>query len=111
MVHNENNRVKISALIRLTSLGYEYISLKQENDFDHETNVLKSIFQKRFLEINREATENNFEKEFQNIILELGQDDLGKSFYNRLIGMGNSAYKLMDWGNFQKTIVQPTANI
>ena len=101
-VHNENSRVKIPALVHLTRLGYEYISVKRTNDFDHETNILKSVFRKRFLEINREATESDFEKEFQNIVLELGQNDLGKSFYNRLLGFGNSSYKLMDWDYFHK---------
>jgi len=35
-------------------------------------------------------------------VLELGQDDLGKAFYNRLIDKGNSAYKIIDWENFNK---------
>jgi type I restriction enzyme R subunit len=96
MIHNENSRVKIPALVHLTRLGYEYISLKQDNDFDPETNIIKSVFQKRFLEINSKAMENDFEKEFQNVVLELGQDDLGKSLYNRLPGKGNSPYKLID---------------
>jgi type I restriction enzyme R subunit len=101
-IHNENSRVKIPALIHLTRLGYKYLSLKQDIDFDPETNIIKNIFQKRFLQINQEATENDFEKEFQNIVLELGQDDLGKSFYNRLLGIGNSTYKLIDWENFHR---------
>jgi len=102
MIHNENSRVKIPALVHFSRLGYGYVSLKQTNDFDPETNILKPVFRKRFLEINREATESDFEKEFQNIVLELGQGDLGKSFYNRLLGKGNSLYKLVDWDNFHK---------
>ncbi len=103
-IHNENSRVKIPALVHLTRLGYQYVSLKQTNDFDPETNIIKSIFRKRFLEINREVTESDFEREFQNIVLELGQDDLGKSFYRRLLGKGNSPYKLIDWNHFHKNI-------
>ncbi|KAA6322754.1 hypothetical protein EZS27_027736 [termite gut metagenome] len=102
MIHNENSRVKIPALAHLTRLGYQYISLKQANNFDSETNIIKPIFQKRFLEINREATGNDFEKEFQNIILELGQNDLGKSFYHCLLGIGNSVHRFVDWDNFHK---------
>jgi type I restriction enzyme R subunit len=102
MIHNENSRVKIPALVHLTRLGYQYISLKETNDFDSETNIIKSIFQKRFLEINNTATINDFDKELQNIVLELGQNDLGKSFYNRLLGKGNSTYKLIDWEHFHK---------
>jgi len=73
--------------------------------FDTETNIIKPIFQKRFLEINRSQSgieAIDFEKEFQNIVLELGQNDLGRSFYNRLLGIGNSPYKLIDWENFHK---------
>jgi len=105
MTFNENSRVKIPALIHLTRLGYEYLSLKNtdvKSNLDIETNIIKHIFQQRFLEINTEATENDFKKEFQKIVLELEQDDLGKSFYNRLINKGNSAYKIIDWENFNK---------
>jgi type I restriction enzyme R subunit len=105
-IHNENSRVKIPALVHLTRLGYQYISLKQTNNFDPETNILKPIFQKRFLEMNGTVAEpvevGDFEKEFQNIVLELGQDDLGRAFYNRLLGKGNSPYKLVDWDNFHR---------
>lgn len=105
MVFNENSRVKIPALIHLARLGYEYLSLKNaEAKFalNTETNIIKHIFQEKFLEINNKATVSDFEREFQNIVLDLGQDDLGKAFYNRLIDRGNSAYKIIDWENFNK---------
>jgi len=75
MVFNENSRVKIPALIHLTRLGYEYLSLKSEeikSSLDGETNIMKHIFRRKFLEMNEKATENDFEKEFRNIALELG---------------------------------------
>jgi len=105
MVFNENSRVKIPALIHLTRLGYEYLSLKSEeikSSLDGKTNIMKHIFRRKFLEINEKATENDFEKEFRNIALELGQDDLGKSFYKRLIGEENPVHKIIDWENFNK---------
>ena len=41
MIHNENSRVKIPALIHLTRLGYDYLSLKQyEGHICPETNTV-----------------------------------------------------------------------
>lgn len=43
MLHNEDKRVKIPALIHLTRLGYEYFS-KEEIVFDPETNIAENLF-------------------------------------------------------------------
>lgn len=42
MLHNENSRVKIPALVHFTRLGYEYLSLKKysgANLIDEDTNI------------------------------------------------------------------------
>ncbi len=101
MIHNENSRVKIPALVHLTRLGYQYISLKQQKSFENNTNINREIFLNSFRKLNGEDAFVDCEKELQNIIVELGQDDLGRSFYNRLLGNGNSPYKLIDWENFK----------
>lgn len=45
MIHNENSRVKIPALVHLTRLGYEYLSLKQDNGkICLDTNILSHCF-------------------------------------------------------------------
>ena len=45
MIHNENSRVKIPALVHLTRLKYDYLSLKQYNGgICSETNIFKSLF-------------------------------------------------------------------
>ena len=45
MTHNENSRVKIPALVHLTRLKYDYLSLKQYNGgICSETNIFKSLF-------------------------------------------------------------------
>ena len=42
---SENTRVKISALVHTTRLGYEYLSLKDhKDDIDIVTNIFKSVF-------------------------------------------------------------------
>lgn len=41
--HNENSRVKIPAILHLMRLGYDYLSLKNEN-WDKQTNIFPEIF-------------------------------------------------------------------
>ena len=53
MKHNENTRVKIPALVHLTRLGYEYLSLKEYNGGIHEeTNIFRSLFSESLAHIN-----------------------------------------------------------
>lgn len=44
MTFNEDTRVKIPAILTLTRLGYQYISLKNRTDIDPKTNIFKDIF-------------------------------------------------------------------
>ncbi len=41
MAFNENTRVKIPAILHLTQLGYEYVSLQRENQYDMASNMFK----------------------------------------------------------------------
>ena len=43
MSFNENTRVKIPAIITLTRLGYNYLSLTDRTDIDKETNIFKVV--------------------------------------------------------------------
>lgn len=46
MLHNENSRVKIPALVHFTRLGYEYLSLKKysgSNLIDEDTNIFLDL--------------------------------------------------------------------
>ena len=45
MIHNENSRVKIPALVHLTRLGYKYIKQK---DCSGKDTALKQIFFREF---------------------------------------------------------------
>lgn len=50
MKHNENSRVKIPALVHLTRLGYEYLSLKNYHGIIHpDTNIFVDIFRESML--------------------------------------------------------------
>lgn len=56
--HNENSRVKIPAILHLMRLGYDYLSLKNEN-WDKQTNIFPEIFIESLCRINPELSEDD----------------------------------------------------
>lgn len=100
MAFNEDTRVKIPAILTLTRLGYKYLSLKDRNDIDPQTNIFKDIFFEAIRSLNPDADENNLQKYFNKLRIMLDNDDLGKEFYNNLIGP--SEFKLIDWNNIRR---------
>ena len=52
MKFNEDSRVKIPSILHLTSLGYEYISLKNTS-WDENTNIFKDLFVSSIKNINK----------------------------------------------------------
>lgn len=101
LIHNENSRVKIPALIHLTRLGYEYTSLKGMKDkIDPETNIFLDIFKESLEKINeKEFSEKEFQKILDEIRICLDNEDLGKSFYEKLLG--KFSVKLIDFENIK----------
>ena len=99
MTFNEDTRVKIPAILTLTRLGYDYISLKGRDDIDQETNIFKDIFFKNIRKLNPSVEETNIQKFFQKIQLMLDNDDLGKEFYQNLIKPTD--IKLIDWEHIE----------
>lgn len=97
MIHNENSRVKIPALVHLTRLGYEYISLKQyRDDIIPETDIFKSLFWKGLNQINgRSFSEKEIDRLLEEISIKLDSDDLGRSFYKALLH-GINGVRLID---------------
>jgi len=98
MKFNEDSRVKIPSIIHLTRLGYEYISLKN-NEWDKDTNIFTDIFIESLLKINRTAEREEIIRVFKEISGLLDYEDLGREFYNRLVQ--NSGIKLIDFENFE----------
>ena len=84
MTFNEDTRVKIPAILTLTRLGYDYISLKGRTDIDPETNIFKDIFFKNISKLNPQIEEADIQKYFQKLKLILDNDDLGEEFYQKL---------------------------
>lgn len=99
MKFNEDTRVKIPSILHLTRLGYEYLSLKN-NQWDEDTNIFKDIFFNSLKKINnnQDFDENDLNRIYNDIVLLLEYEDLGKAFYEKLISQ--SGIKLIDFENF-----------
>lgn len=102
---NEDSRVKIPALVHLTRLGYEYLSIKDDNiknSIDPSTNIFKHIFRESINYINNTDFDD---KKIDDLIFELSvklkQDDLGRSFYELLIN-GYNGIRLIDFDDINK---------
>ncbi len=83
MIHNENSRVKIPALVHLTRLKYDYLSLKQYNGgICSETNIFKSLFWDGVNRINGcTLSEQDIDRLLGELTIKLSNDDLGRAFY------------------------------
>jgi type I restriction enzyme R subunit len=67
MAFNENTRVKIPAILHLTRLGYEYVSLKNAV-WDEDTNIFTEIFFKSINRIN--SVQNSSHSTFPNTVVD-----------------------------------------
>ncbi len=97
MVHNENTRVKIPAILHLIRLGYTYISLKNAQ-WDLNTNIFTEIFRTAIQRINPETESENIDKLHEEITLTLDNEDLGKAFFEKLTD--KTGVKLIDFEDF-----------
>lgn len=102
---NEDSRVKIPALVHLTRLGYEYLSIKDDNiknSIDPSTNIFKHIFRESINYINNTDFDD---KKIDDLVFELSvklkQEDLGRSFYELLIN-GYNGIRLIDFDDINK---------
>jgi len=97
MSFNENTRVKIPAILHLSRLGYEYLSLSKSTH-DEETNIFTDIFAESLLRINPELDADAVKRVYQDVSLALDNEDLGLAFYEMLTA--TSGAKLIDFENF-----------
>lgn len=98
MIHNEDSRVKIPAIVHLTKLGYEYISLRTAS-WNLDTNIFEDIFSESISRINPDITKGEIKRLLEDIFIDLSNDDLGKAFYKRL--SNRSGVKLIDFDDFE----------
>ena len=85
----EDERVKIPALVHLTRLDYEYVSLKKGIAYDSDTNIFVDTFR---VALNRINGTTFSAAEVQAIVQDfkamLSTDDLGRKFYGSVTTNG-----------------------
>ena len=103
MLHNENSRVKIPALVHFTRLGYEYLSLKNYTGkglIDEDTNIFIDLLCTAINRINDvEYTLSDTQKLVNELKLVLDYEDIGRGFYSILLN-GYKGIKLIDFEDF-----------
>lgn len=97
MIHNENSRVKIPALVHLTRLGYKYIKQKDcSGAYCPKTNIFKGILRDNINRLNDTAlTETDVDSLVEELAIKLNIDDLGRAFYKILLS-GFNGLRLID---------------
>ena len=97
MIHNENSRVKIPALVHLTRLGYKYIKQKDcSGAYCPKTNIFKGILRDSINRLNGTAlTETDVDSLVEELAIKLNTDDLGRAFYKILLS-GFNGLRLID---------------
>lgn len=97
MIHNENSRVKIPALVHLTRLGYRYIKQKDcSGAYCPKTNIFKGILRDSINRLNGTAlTETDVDSLVEELAIKLNTDDLGRAFYKILLN-GFNGLQLID---------------
>lgn len=97
MIHNENSRVKIPALVHLTRLGYKYIKQKDcSGAYCPKTNIFKGILRDNINRLNGTAlTEADVDSLVEELAIKLNTDDLGRAFYKILLS-GFNGLQLID---------------
>lgn len=100
---SEDTRVKIPAILTLTRLGYNYLSLKDRKDIDTETNIFVEIFNSSIKRLNPDIDAKELSMLLSNIRNDLNNDDLGEAFYKRLVNQvgTSSSPKLIDFANIE----------
>ena len=97
MKFTEDTRVKIPAILHLVRLGYQYLSLKDQQ-WDLESNIFPALFQSAISKINPDLAEADINRLLADVKLTLDNDDLGLAFYSKMTD--RSGIKLIDFENF-----------
>ena len=97
MIHNENSRVKIPALVHLTRLGYKYIKQKDcSGAYCPKTNIFKGILCDSINRLNGTAlTVADVDSLVEELAIKLNTDDLGRAFYKILL-CGFNGLRMID---------------
>ncbi|GAB6139988.1 DEAD/DEAH box helicase family protein [Methylosoma difficile] len=101
MKFNEDTRVKLPTILHLVRLGYDYLSLKDQQ-WDIDTNIFPALFRQAIAKINPSVDEDDIARLLTETKLTLDNDDLGQAFYQKLTD--RSGTKLIDFENFSNNL-------
>src|SRR5699024_10475533 len=98
MIHNEDSRVKLPALIHFLRLGFQY-QTKRKTAIDEKNNIFVDIFKESISRLNNtEYSDFRIQELLKEIdFLTDNMRDKGRSFFNRL--MDGTEVKLIDLKN------------
>ena len=107
---NENSRVKIPALVHLSRLNWQYVSVKETpvSDFDLRTNIYFPSFKKAlsFLNNNKKYDDAELASYYSGkLSIALDSDDKGRQFYEYL-QKGLDGIQLIDLKNTENNIYE-----
>lgn len=97
MKFNEDTRVKLPTILHLVRLGYQYLSLKDQQ-WDLNTNIFPDFFSQAMGAINPDMESDDIARLLDEVKLSLDNEDLGRAFYEKLTA--SSGAKLIDFENF-----------
>lgn len=100
MEFSENTRVKIPAVVHVTRLGYNYLSIKEnKSNIEPRTNIFKNVFKDSLNRINNlELNDSDIDSIIDELCIILNNEDLGRAFYKVLLN-GFKGIKLIDFEN------------
>lgn len=83
MIHNENSRVKIPALVHLTRLGYKYIKQKDcSGAYCPKTNIFKEILRDNINRLNGTAlTETDVDSLVEELAIKLNTEVMSEKVF------------------------------
>jgi type I restriction enzyme, R subunit len=103
MKFNEDTRVKIPAIVHLTSLGYTYLPKAKMLNIHNDTNIFVEQFKEGISRINnKNYTDFQIKSFISELNTQLETNDVGKLFYKSLTG--GFSCKLIDYENFENNI-------
>ena len=88
---SENSRVQVPAAIHLMKLGYQYLADIDEQEYDHDTNILTDVFVRSYMRINesQNVTEQDARLKCADLIKSCRYEDLGRDFYTKITSVSS----------------------
>lgn len=98
----ENTRVQVPAAIHLCRLGYTYLDVINEDDYDPSTNILINVFRDALSRLNEGMSNEEISLHLSELVHAAKNDDLGREFYQKITA--TSGVRFIDFNNPQNNV-------